>query len=424
MRVEILPYDKEAPKIFEDFRKFLQKIIPYEITIEHIGSTAVHGVGGKNVIDVMIITEKENMKKVLEILESKGFRHNPGADVKPEKIFASGEYEYKGKEGHIHIHITYHGSNEHVDKILFRDYLRNHPEEARRYYELKKKWSNEAGEEPHRYTQLKTDYIKGILKRLKGINIFGKAYKIMLQNDPHPSNCVDRMLFEKMVLLCKETHKFLYSTYTPLKILYEKGKRPVLEEYLKNLIKKSKTQEGIIRKIANFTSSIENKFSGDINSVIVGGKEEDIIKRGTFWCTDIARVACALYQIAGFPSRIVYLVNPDRAYSGHAIVEVYRGGKWGAIDPLTSVVYFNEKPVSVWELMKNPKLILKHSKGKNTPYTTPEQFKMAAISNYFIWEDKKYNYTEGKINNYYRSILEMAEKGWPGGLRWLHREDL
>lgn len=146
MKVKILPYDKEAPKIFDDFKKFLKGIIPYEIEIEieHIGSTAVPGLGGKNVIDVMIITEKENH----------------------EKLFASGEYKYKGKERHMHIHITYQGSNEHVDKILFRDYLRNHPEEAKKYYELKKKWSIET-ENRQKYTELKIEYIRKILKKAK-----------------------------------------------------------------------------------------------------------------------------------------------------------------------------------------------------------------------------------------------------------------
>jgi hypothetical protein len=27
------------------------------------------------------------------------------------------------------------------------------------------------------------------------------------------------------------------------------------------------------------------------------------------------------------------------------------------------------------------------------------------------------------VNDYYRSILKMADKGWSGGLRWLHIED-
>ena len=70
-----------------------------------------------------------------------------------------------------------------------------------------------------------------------------------------------------------------------------------------------------------------------------GGTEEEIIERGSEWCTDVARVACALYQVAGFPCRIVNLFNLNAAYSGHVIVEVYRSEKWGAVDTNTGVIY-------------------------------------------------------------------------------------
>ncbi|MBE3576189.1 MAG: hypothetical protein IMX00_00585 [Limnochordales bacterium] len=40
-----------------------------------------------------------------------------------------------------------------------------------------------------------------------------------------------------------------------------------------------------------------------------------------------------------------------------------------------------------------------------------------------VWEREKYNYDPSGLNPYYRSILEMAERGWPAGLRWLHGED-
>ena len=33
-----------------------------------------------------------------------------------------------------------------------------------------------------------------------------------------------------------------------------------------------------------------------------------------------------------------------------------------------------------------------------------------------------YDYTVTGLNEYYRAILTMANKGWPGGLRWLHGE--
>lgn len=165
--VKILPYDEEAPKIFEEIKRFVCNAIPYKIGVEHIGSTAVPGLGGKGIIDVLIIAKKGDMQKIVEILESKGFRYNPGGGSPPERLFVSGPFRYRGRDLHIHIHITYFGSKEHIDKILFRDYLRRHQEEARRYYELKKRWSEEAGEDRAKYTKLKTAYILEVLEKAR-----------------------------------------------------------------------------------------------------------------------------------------------------------------------------------------------------------------------------------------------------------------
>jgi hypothetical protein len=55
-------------------------------------------------------------------------------------------------------------------------------------------------------------------------------------------------------------------------------------------------------------------------------------------------------------------------------------------------------------------------------YTHPEQFRAAAVAEYAIADRDCYDYTESGVNDYYRSILAMAARGWPGGLRWLHGE--
>lgn len=34
-----------------------------------------------------------------------------------------------------------------------------------------------------------------------------------------------------------------------------------------------------------------------------------------------------------------------------------------------------------------------------------------------------YDYTVSGVNRYYGQVLDMAERGWPGGLRWLRGED-
>jgi GrpB-like predicted nucleotidyltransferase (UPF0157 family) len=168
LAVKIVEYDNESPLIFTNIKQFLFKIIPYKIEIEHIGSTAVPGLGGKGIIDILIVTEKDFMKKTVESLVSEGYNFNPEVSTNPDKPFVSGSYKYNDKNLHIHIHITFKGSNENKDLISFRDYLRKNPAEAKKYFKLKKKWSLEAGSDRLKYTELKTSYINEVLEKAKG----------------------------------------------------------------------------------------------------------------------------------------------------------------------------------------------------------------------------------------------------------------
>jgi len=229
---------------------------------------------------------------------------------------------------------------------------------------------------------------------------------------------------EEMVKLCPETVDFLYSSYTSVEVQYEKGIRPELESYIQNITSEASDWD-VVERIAQFTSSLQEKAEQDLDKVQVGGMEEEIIERGSDWCTDLARVGCVLCQVAGFPSRLIALINPKKAYCGHVIIEVYRTGVWGAVDPTTNVIYRyqNGKPATTWQLMNDPKLVEQHYRDESTPYTSPDWFREAAITNYFVWRWKEYDYTASGVNDYYRSILEMSEKGWPGGQRWLHGED-
>ena len=259
----------------------------------------------------------------------------------------------------------------------------------------------------------------------RGLGQFGPAYNVMFENDTHAPSSVDRILMEKMIRLCSETVDYLYSEYTPTRSLYQKGSRPELERYAEKAVLSRHCDEEFIEALAGFTSGLAENVTRDLDTMRVGGTEEEIITRGSDWCPDVARVACVLCQVAGLPARIVYLVDTKKAYSGHLIIEVYRAKFWGAVDPLTNVMYrhLEGNPASTWDLMNNAPLIQCQPKGKSTPYTTPSQFRAVAISNYFVWRCREYNYTVSKINDYYRSILKMSNQGWPGGLRWLHGEE-
>lgn len=54
---------------------------------------------------------------------------------------------------------------------------------------------------------------------------------------------------------------------------------------------------------------------------------------------------------------------------------------------------------------------------------TARRFTGVAISSYYIAEWRSFDYALSSVNECYRGTLELADMGWPGGLRRLHGED-
>lgn len=263
------------------------------------------------------------------------------------------------------------------------------------------------------------------LSPFTGTGRFGPAYRRMLENDCHAPGSVDRVLFSRMVRLSGETADFLYGHYTPTVSSSRPGSRARLESCVREATAGRHTTPDRMDGIAGFTSKLADRAAVQERDIdIVGGTEEEIIERGSDWCVDVARAACVLCQVAGIPARIVYLFDTKSAYRGHAVIEAWYKGKWGAADPLTNVVYRHGDSTSAttWDLMRDAALIEANAR-EGAIYSRAEQFRAAAIVNYFAWEADQYDYTTARLNDYYREILKHAEASWPGGRRWLFGED-
>lgn len=247
-----------------------------------------------------------------------------------------------------------------------------------------------------------------MLEGYRGTARFGLAYDYMYRNDSHAPGSADRVLLEEMIFLCPETEPYLYGEYTPLALHYRSGSRPVLEGFVERVLSGCGSVEEQVKAVAKFTAGLGE--GNDLDAILLGGTEEEIIARRTDWCTDLARVGCVLFQIAGLPARIVVLADTSQAYSGHVITEVYRSGVWGAVDTTLGIVYTgpDSLPASAADIRR--------AGGQG-------QFRSVAIANYFVWESARFNHAVSGLNSYYRSILAMSQEGWPGGLRWLYGED-
>ena len=67
------PYDHRAPQVAKHLIKLAESYLP-EVTIEHVGSTAIAGCPGKGIIDLMALYPKGRLDVVKELFLAMGFQ--------------------------------------------------------------------------------------------------------------------------------------------------------------------------------------------------------------------------------------------------------------------------------------------------------------------------------------------------------------
>ena len=166
--ISIVPYDSEWPNLFEDEAASLRRKLPRTIVmrIEHFGSTAVPGLAAKPVIDLLVQVNslEETRKRVVPLLESEGYDYFWRTDVSPAYAWFI-KRDASGKRTH-HIHMV-EADSKMWERLYFRDYLREFPEEARRYAELKQSLAGRYPNDRIAYTEGKAEYIKAMMDRAK-----------------------------------------------------------------------------------------------------------------------------------------------------------------------------------------------------------------------------------------------------------------
>lgn len=132
------------------------------MAIEHIGSTSIPGLGGKGIIDIGIAVEKEAMDLVCTELQSLGYEFRPNFSTPNRYYFMIFLPDMEEGERRYHLHLTYPENSEWSDFLAFRNYLRDHPEEAKEYGKIKEKAALEANENGEYYRKMKEPIFKKI----------------------------------------------------------------------------------------------------------------------------------------------------------------------------------------------------------------------------------------------------------------------
>jgi len=135
------PYDESFPELYNKERIYIESALgPYEIQIEHFGSTAVPGLGGKGIIDIYLAVPQGTKEEIFPKLVDIGYSYpRINTPNQPERHFT--RREHPDREGEIrtyHLHICDHGYSGFDDCMRFRDHLRNNLKDRLRYEEAKK----------------------------------------------------------------------------------------------------------------------------------------------------------------------------------------------------------------------------------------------------------------------------------------------
>lgn len=143
----------------------IKKILGNNISIEHVGSTALNNVDGKGIIDILIGVKDINELNIFkDKLISAGY-YSSDHDNHGDYIFLASS-KSETILGDYHIHLVLFDSKKFNDYINLRNYFNNNPDRAKEYSDLKHKLAKLTDNNRREYKRLKSEYIEAILKKL------------------------------------------------------------------------------------------------------------------------------------------------------------------------------------------------------------------------------------------------------------------
>jgi GrpB-like predicted nucleotidyltransferase (UPF0157 family) len=155
----ILDYQQTWQEKFQVEKQILQEVFGSKaLEIEHIGSTSIEGLAAKPIVDIAVMIENhQDANLFTEPLAKVGYQVMPASTER--------NYYTKGNPAVFHLSVAFadHGGF-WPRQILFRDYLRKHPEVRDEYEQLKKRLLHDDPTGGQLYIDGKTEFVYRVLK--------------------------------------------------------------------------------------------------------------------------------------------------------------------------------------------------------------------------------------------------------------------
>ena len=178
--VQIHQADPDAPEVARCLIALISTRWP-ATPAEHVGSSAVPGLAGKNIIDLLVAAAPVDIAAVTAALLALGFQCQSPAAFPATRPMLWGAFRHGLTTYRVHVHIIPTDSPEVAAMRGFRDALRADPVLRRRYAALKRAIAAGGAVDPVPFTKAKHDWIAATLAHL---GLAGHPPRRLYQDDP------------------------------------------------------------------------------------------------------------------------------------------------------------------------------------------------------------------------------------------------
>jgi len=132
------------------------------LDLQHVGSTAIPGIRAKPILDIAAdVASYEAAAVCIAPLEALGYTYRGENGIPRRRYFVRRTPD--GETTLVHLHMLEAHSAEWENHLLFRDYLRAHPQDAQAYQALKEELMARYPRDRGAYTEGKGAFVARIL---------------------------------------------------------------------------------------------------------------------------------------------------------------------------------------------------------------------------------------------------------------------
>jgi GrpB-like predicted nucleotidyltransferase (UPF0157 family) len=159
--IHLAPHDPDWPSRFNGLASRIFSALPGKVLVlEHVGSTSVPRLSAKPVIDIVLaVPNSADEPSYVPALQQRGF----ALTIREPNWFEHRLLKATDIESNLHV---FSAGCEEIGRILaFRDWLRSHDEDRRRYEQAKRELAARTWKHVQDYADAKTTIIEEILAR-------------------------------------------------------------------------------------------------------------------------------------------------------------------------------------------------------------------------------------------------------------------